>query len=821
MTSSKYPSSNQANPKGWKIAQSLHTLIRQFNPSDWFMLMVIGGLLIITAHSLYLSGWQIDLPVIASISAISILVSYALACSRYDELFALISTCLYGILSTLLVVSFSQSRQLQAGLNATLTHVALWIVNIFNGQFEPDPVILTLLASILFWFMGYNLTWHLFRLGQSFRAVLSPAIILLANLIYSTQPYRLLPNMMIFCYLSLLMVTRSTVDYKEWDWYQRRMSVSIPQILRLQMSLVGSIIAMVALLLAWSVPTSLLDERLETLQQTLRDDPLTRLAETWNRLFTDLQTYGQVTTDYYGADSLTLSGAIQLGDQVVMEVEAPLGRRYYWRSRVFDTYQNGSWSSQANIRLQDSQPPFEVNNEEMIFGSRVPIQQRFTLISMPSRLVYSAPLPASVELATLADLRYDDRQRMNIYSIRPQKVLEVGSSYLVTSLMSNANAPQLQTAGIQYPKWIIDTQLYIPPSVTGRTLDLAQQIVSEANATTPYDRVRAVEQWLRANITYNENIPTPPFGQDPVDWVLFDHRQGYCNYYASSMVVMLRGLGIPARMAAGFAMGEWDGQKYIVKEKDAHTWVEVYFPGYGWVEFEPTSARAELPTPTVAPSLLEVPSPSAIPLATATPTNTPTHTPSPTATPTLNPPQDEALALATLSPTPASFAMTATIAVPPTLTPQEVPNEAESSRWVEAFFQVFLILFGLVMLVFILLGAFLVVWWWLEWRNLGGYSAVSQAYARMERYLTRLLGIHFRQTETPKEHQKRVTRILPKQAERSLGAIFSLYQAERYGNKRHPNWEHQSQEAWKALRELILWRWLRDRLPLAKLWWKD
>ena len=156
MTSSKYPSSNQANPKGWKIAQSLHTLIRQFNPSDWFMLMVIGGLLIITAHSLYLSGWQIDLPVIASISAISILVSYALACSRYDELFALISTCLYGILSTLLVVSFSQSRQLQAGLNATLTHVALWIVNIFNGQFEPDPVILTLLASILFWFFNFR-----------------------------------------------------------------------------------------------------------------------------------------------------------------------------------------------------------------------------------------------------------------------------------------------------------------------------------------------------------------------------------------------------------------------------------------------------------------------------------------------------------------------------------------------------------------------------------------------------------------------------------------------------------------------------------------
>ena len=104
--------------------------------------------------------------------------------------------------------------------------------------------------------------------------------------------------------------------------------------------------------------------------------------------------------------------------------------------------------------------------------------------------------------------------------------------------------------------------------------------MNEANATTPYDRAKAIETWLRSNIVYNETIPQPPADQDPVDWLLFDLREGYCNYYASAMIMMLRTLGIPARMAAGFAQGTWDAAQnaYTVQERDAHTWVEVFSP---------------------------------------------------------------------------------------------------------------------------------------------------------------------------------------------------------------------------------------------------
>src|SRR5260370_36233488 len=102
---------------------------------------------------------------------------------------------------------------------------------------------------------------------------------------------------------------------------------------------------------------------------------------------------------------------------------------------------------------------------------------------------------------------------------------------------------------------------------------------------TPYDKSKAIESWLRGNVAYNEAMPNPPGNVDLIDWSLFTVKQGYCTYYASAMVIMLRSLHIPARMAAGFAQGTYDPatQSFVVRERDAHTWVEVYFPGAGWV----------------------------------------------------------------------------------------------------------------------------------------------------------------------------------------------------------------------------------------------
>ncbi len=124
-----------------------------------------------------------------------------------------------------------------------------------------------------------------------------------------------------------------------------------------------------------------------------------------------------------------------------------------------------------------------------------------------------------------------------------------------------------------------------------------------ADAETVYDKARALELRLRT-IEYNDAIEAPPPERDPVEYFLYDIRQGYCDYYATSMAVMLRSVGIPARVVSGYAEGSYiqEGEYqgfgyYFITERDAHTWVEVFFPDYGWIEFEPTAGETQLNRP--------------------------------------------------------------------------------------------------------------------------------------------------------------------------------------------------------------------------------
>jgi hypothetical protein len=120
-------------------------------------------------------------------------------------------------------------------------------------------------------------------------------------------------------------------------------------------------------------------------------------------------------------------------------------------------------------------------------------------------------------------------------------------------------------------------------------LQLAEELT--AGLTNPFDMALAVRDDLRSRIVYNDQIAAPPQDVDPVHYTLFVSREGYCNYYASAMAVMLRSRGVPARVVSGYTLGEFDeaSRVYRVRANNAHTWVEVFFPGFGWIEFEPTA----------------------------------------------------------------------------------------------------------------------------------------------------------------------------------------------------------------------------------------
>ncbi|MFN8513762.1 MAG: transglutaminaseTgpA domain-containing protein [Thermomicrobiales bacterium] len=178
----------------------------------------------------------------------------------------------------------------------------------------------------------------------------------------------------------------------------------------------------------------------------------------------------------------------------------------------------------------------------------------------------------------------------DVEAVLPKGSVDRGSTYHLTALSSTALAPELRDAGGNYPDWVVKRYLQLPGSTTDRTRQLAKEL---ENGLVPYDAAMSIQNWLRENIKYNEAIPYPPDDRDVVDYLLFDSRQGYCEYYSTAMVVMLRSLGIPAREVVGYFSGEYDNDQigYLYRESNAHAWVEVYFPNYGWIAFEPTSPR--------------------------------------------------------------------------------------------------------------------------------------------------------------------------------------------------------------------------------------
>jgi hypothetical protein len=137
--------------------------------------------------------------------------------------------------------------------------------------------------------------------------------------------------------------------------------------------------------------------------------------------------------------------------------------------------------------------------------------------------------------------------------------------------------------------------------VPQRVKNLAHQLLD--NIPNAYDRAEALESFLRSPpYSYSPQVKATPPGRDPVDYFLFDLKQDFCEYFASAMVVMLREAGVPARLVEGFTTGQFDqpSNSFVVKEQDAHAWVEVYFPQYGWIEFEPTPSQPPFTRPDAA-----------------------------------------------------------------------------------------------------------------------------------------------------------------------------------------------------------------------------
>ncbi len=276
---------------------------------------------------------------------------------------------------------------------------------------------------------------------------------------------------------------------------------------------------------------------------------------------------------------------------------------FYWRGLTYDQYTRSGWASGPTTTINY---PAGTPAQTQALPAQQVLWQDVRFQEDQPGLVYVDGELVRLEQDYKIAWRLQPVSRENaaqnpdgdIFGASTEK-----SSYRAESLKSMPSAEQLRQASSNYPGWVIDQYLQLPQDVPHRVLDLARDLT--ATEPTPYDRTLAIEAYLR-RFPYTLDLPEPPKNRDIVDYFLFDLKKGYCDYYASAMVVLARAAGLPARLAIGYASGRYDPQndRYRVSEADAHSWPEIFFPSYGWVGFEPTAGRPAPGRPDVAgPSL--------------------------------------------------------------------------------------------------------------------------------------------------------------------------------------------------------------------------
>ena len=284
---------------------------------------------------------------------------------------------------------------------------------------------------------------------------------------------------------------------------------------------------------------------------------------------------------YAGFDSrLDLSYRGGLSDQIMMYVRSPAAS--LWRSHAYDFYDGRTWA-QSDDRLETVEEggTYIFRLEETMLG-KVDFAQSFFIVRPLPNLIFAGGDPAILVVAA-DEIRQDINDGLHL-----AQALTPGITYSVYAHRQDYEAAQLRGAGTTYPQDIRQTYLQLPAGLPARIGELAQQVTQ--GAASPYDQVVLLRDYLKNTYPYDYYPPPQAPDSDSVDQFLFVDQSGICEHYASALAVMLRTLGVPARLAAGFGSGEYNAITgyYEVRANDAHAWVEVYFPGYGWAPFDPT-----------------------------------------------------------------------------------------------------------------------------------------------------------------------------------------------------------------------------------------
>lgn len=568
--------------------------------------------MVVLAWHLVRTDWTDHLGIFYSLvligSGLGLLLGYSKFRQGMVVVFSVVFTLffVYWRLLALVEVDLSLHQQVLVLFDRIVESTRL----LFQSQPLTDSVLFMLNMSMQYWLVAFLGGFVISRYGNAFLPLVFGLILNLIIDVNDPASSRAGFATGIYLILSALLLSRLHHVRTREDWINEgvRFDKTIPL-----MSLRNALtIIIVVIIFSWGLS----GYQQQTNRSgsgsgfftTLFQDVRNRIAD----MASPLRGGTPIEVIQYGNQFSLGTGAVP-SDEIVFTVASDQpdieGIPFYWRIRSYDRYEAGQWwdTIEGGEDLAAGDPRIQ----NPMYGSRRLIQfkistrQNINFLYAPS-FPYRMSRPAYIQRELAANKIVD------IPAVTLPTILRSGDEYTVSSLIGVPPAEALRLSASIYPSWVADKYLALPDNFSPRLAELAHSLSSDLSNN--YDKTVAINDWLRANIDYQRTIPAPPEDQDPIEWVVFEHQEAFCNYYAAAEVLMLRSIGIPARLVVGYASGNYSvsDKTFTVTESDAHAWPEVYFTNFGWIEFEPTAAEDNLvrepltlaaSAPTTSPNL--------------------------------------------------------------------------------------------------------------------------------------------------------------------------------------------------------------------------
>ena len=553
-----------------------------------------------------------------------VLIAVGLGCmlgySRFPPWFSF----LYGLVFTVVVpigvlASLLRSDAWLERVGSFFGRIGVALGQLVANQAVRDPLLFLLIMAWLFWICGLWGAYRLVRTGSPWAALIVPGVLTLV-VEYSFEMYGIPDPGTLFSLLLLLFTTlliaRMFFLRARREWLARGNLVDNE--VGFDLGRGAAICGVLLVAFSWYSPQFFKGLTAGTSQQAALTQDIQRFRLRFEKAVSSLRSPAPVSYETPGDSLLLGNGTVRTGETllVITPTNGELrAGRYYWVGRIYDRYANDVWQSTSDqeVPVGPDALPLQYNWEGRT-EETVNINPKVSF----RRAIYYPGALISINQSGLALSNPTQPGETDITALLVEPSLNAGQIYQVRSLISTPSILDLRSARYYpVPEWVRERYLQLPEKFSPKILELAREITR--GKVVPYDQAEAITAYLRDQLSYEEVFSQNSAGGDPLEWFLFDHKAGFCTYFASAEVLMLRSLGVPARMGVGYAQGAWneEDQSYHVLAKDYHAWPEVYFPTLGWVPFEPTPAQPSLSFPsgeTVAGNPVALPTVFATPI---------------------------------------------------------------------------------------------------------------------------------------------------------------------------------------------------------------